>query len=65
MKTQAQMYESARRVNVELIKDVAWLCGLMGENSNPLTLEEIKFNANSGKSYSGILAAIYANNKGN
>jgi hypothetical protein len=50
--TQMQMYEKSRRENAELMKDVAWLCGLMGDNPDPLTEDEIIANANSGKSYS-------------
>lgn len=55
---QYQMYEKARRENAELIKDVAFLCGMLGDNPNPLTDQEIINNANSGKSYSWAFKPI-------
>lgn len=57
--TQEQMFEKARRDHAELMKDIGFLCGLYGDNPNPLTLEEIKKNAESGKSYSHAFQSIY------
>jgi len=42
----------SRYIETELNRDVAFLCGLRGNNTRPLTDEEIIHNARSNKAFS-------------
>jgi|DeeseametaMP0747_FD_contig_81_232702_length_5032_multi_4_in_0_out_0_4 hypothetical protein len=53
MMSQLQMYEKARRENAALMEDAAWLAGLIGDNPQPLSEEEILKIADSDKPYAG------------
>lgn len=56
--TQEQMYEKSRRENASLIQEVAFMCGMMGHNPNPLTDDEIIEIAQAKKFYSHAFEPI-------
>jgi hypothetical protein len=56
--SQQQLYWNASKSTSQFIMDAAWLCGLLGDNPNPLNIEEIKNTAASGKPYAWVFKSI-------
>jgi len=58
MKKQTQQYWESRRHVQDMVETAGYLCGLLGDNKNPLSIDEIKAIANSNKPYAGIFRNI-------
>jgi hypothetical protein len=52
LKTQEVHFWKSHHYCHDVLKQAAWFAGLCGNNPNPLTIDEIKQKAESGKSYS-------------